>query len=57
MKVTLLILSHRDVCYCLFYVISRNGHERVVRYLVGEAHCDPNVKNNAGVSPLHSACE
>ena len=57
MKVILLILSHRDVCYCLFYVISRNGHERVVRYLVGEAHCDLNVKNNAGVSPLHSACE
>ena len=30
---------------------------KVVRYLVDEAHCDPHVKNNAGLTPLHIACE
>ena len=33
-----------------------NGHLDVVRYLVTEAHCDPNVKDNDGLTPLHYAC-
>ena len=35
---------------------SRYRHLNVVRYLVTEAHCDPNVKNNSGWTPLHYAC-
>ena len=27
------------------------------KYVLGEAYCYPNVKDNAGVTPLHSACE
>ena len=40
---------------CTLCLFSRNGHVNVVRYLVDEAHCDPHVKNNVGVAPLHSA--
>ena len=35
---------------------SREGHLNVVRFLVNEAHCDPNVKDNDGWIPLHYAC-
>ena len=38
------------------FLHSRCGHLSVVRYLVNEAHCDPNVKNNVGWTPLHYAC-
>ena len=34
---------------------SRYGHLDVVSYLVTEAHCDPNVGNNYGWTPLHQA--
>ena len=35
---------------------SRQGHLDVVRCLVNDAHCDPNVKNKDGETPLHLAC-
>ena len=35
---------------------SREGHLNIVRYLVTEAHCDPNIKDNDGWTPLHYAC-
>ena len=35
---------------------SREGHLNAVRFLVNEAHCDPNVKDNDGWIPLHYAC-
>ena len=46
----------------LFYSITTAIHSRwglldVVRYLVTEAHCDPNVKGNDGLAPLHYACQ
>ena len=31
----------------------RLGHLDVVRYLVTEARCDPNVRSNDGWTPLH----
>ena len=43
---------HHDVVRYL-----RTGRLNVVRYLVTEAHCDPNVKNNSGWTPLHYACQ
>ena len=33
----------------------RCGHLDVVRYLVTEANCDPNVGDNDGWTPLHRA--
>ena len=39
------------------FLQSRNGHLNVVKYLLNEAHCDPNVKTEAGCTPLHYACE
>ena len=33
----------------------RRGHLGVVRYLVTEAQCDPNVGDNDGWTPLHHA--
>ena len=41
---------------CSYTSFSSNGHLNVVRYLVTEAHCDPNVKTNNGWTPLHHAC-
>ena len=43
----------------LVYTIlhSRKGHLNVVRYLLTEAHCDPNVKNDIGWTHLHYACQ
>ena len=39
------------VLYC------RNGHFDIVRYLVNDAHCDPDVKRNDEWTPLHWACQ
>ena len=33
-----------------------NGQLDVVRYLVTEADCNPNVKDKGGETPLHKAC-
>ena len=41
---------------CSYTSFSSNGLLNVVKYLVTEAHCDPNVKNNYGLTPLHYAC-
>ena len=35
---------------------SRRGHEKVVRYMVTEGQANPNVKDKAGLTPLHKAC-
>jgi len=35
---------------------SSNNHEEVVRYLVSEARCSPNVQDEDGWTPLHCAC-
>ena len=45
------------ILFILHILHSRNGHLKVVRYLMTEAWCDPNVKNNDGWTPLHYACQ
>ena len=35
---------------------SRLGDLDVMRSLVNDAHCDPNVKNKDGETPIHWAC-
>ena len=40
---------------CLFLKYCSEGHLDVVRYLVTEAYCDPNVMDNRGETPLHKA--
>ena len=39
------------------YIVSRNGHFNVVKYLVDEVHCDPHVVNEYGWTPLRYACK
>ena len=34
----------------------RGGHLDVVRYLVEDHHCDVNVQDNGGSTPLHVSC-
>ena len=34
-----------------------NGHLDVVRYLVTKTHCDPNVGDLCGLTPLHWASQ
>ena len=46
--------TYMTVIHCLHY---RYGNSHVVRYLVTDAHCDPNVKDNEGWTPLHNACK
>ena len=41
---------------CSYTSFSRSGHLNVVRYLVTEARCDPNVKDKIGETPLYYAC-
>ena len=36
---------------------SRKGHLQIVRYLLTECHCDPEVKSSGGRTPLHRACQ
>ena len=43
-------------CNCLFLKYCSDGDLDVVRYLVAEADCNPNVKDNDGETPLHKAC-
>ena len=46
--------SHVSVFFFVLY--SRRGHLDVVKYLVNDAHCDPNVGNKDGETPLHLVC-
>ena len=40
-----------------FFVLhSSGGCLDVVKYLVNDVHCDPNVGNKDGETPLHLAC-
>ena len=39
-----------------FVLYSRRGHLDVAKYLVNDAHCDPNVGNKDGETSLHLAC-
>ena len=39
-----------------FFKYCRNGHLDVVRYLVTEANCSTNVRNDDGETPLDWAC-
>ena len=41
---------------CLFLKYCSNGHLDVVRYLVTEADCNPNVRNDDGETLLNWAC-
>ena len=42
--------------FLLIFLHSRCGHLDVVKYLVNDAHCDPNIKKEDGEIPLHLAC-
>ena len=35
---------------------SNDDCKDIVILLVNEGHCDPNVRNNDGETPLHTAC-
>ena len=35
---------------------SRNDYKDIVIWLVNECQCDPNVRDNDGETPLHTAC-
>ena len=49
--------EHCVVYYkCLFFKYCSNGYLDVVRYLVTEAGCNPNVRDNDGETLLHKAC-
>ena len=37
-------------------VFSRNDCKDIVIWLVNEGHCDPNVRDNVGETPLQYAC-
>ena len=51
------ILLMSIVSVSFFFVLhSRWGHLDVVKYLVNDAHCDPNVGNKDGETPLDLAC-
>ena len=55
--VELYISSSIILSLCKPYLISRCGHTDIVKYLVTQAHCDPNIKNKYGHTPLHYACK
>ena len=40
----------------IYILCCREGHLDVVRYLVTEADCDPDVSNDDQDTPLHTAC-
>ena len=48
--------------YCVSYQIlvsvlfSSYNHKDIVIWLVNEGHCDPNVRDSDGETPLHYAC-
>ena len=43
-------------CKCLFLKYCSWDYLNVVRYLVTEADCNPDVRDNDGDTPLHEAC-
>ena len=40
----------------VYILCCREGHLDVVRYLVTEADCDPDVRDDDQDTPLHTAC-
>jgi len=55
-------LSRQDGGLTPFHYACRSGNVRVVRILVEEYHCDPEIKGGRGgigtwkITPLHEAC-
>ena len=36
--------------------MNRRGHLDVVKCLVNEGHCDPDIKDKSGGTPIYGAC-
>lgn len=54
------ILVHLYTMVCSstdLVLVCSTGHLDIVKYLVNEAHCDPDVKRNDGYTPLSWACQ
>ena len=49
------VITKQAIIHC--FVSCSWGHVDVVKYLVSEAQCNPNVENKNGYTPLHHACE
>ena len=49
-------LQHMPCIMSGIVLFSSVGHLNVVKFLINEAHCDPDVKDNDGSTPLHRAC-
>ena len=41
--------------HTVVYAYCRNGHLKVVQYLINEQHCDANVSDKYGRTPLYLA--
>ena len=54
------VWTYSSHVYCVsefFFVLhSRWGHLDIVKYLVNDAHCDPNVGDKDRETPLHLVC-
>ena len=50
--------SSHVYCVSEFFFVqhSRWGRLDVVKYLLNDTHCDPNVMDKDGETPLHLAC-
>ena len=46
-----------DVHNMIVLFLIRNGHLKVVRFLVEGKHCNPEAKDGGGWTPLHEAAK